>query len=128
MRRAWRWVWGPEEESHYSLRGTIRSIGIGAVLAPFILLVVEGEARPASLWLGCFGLGLAAIFLANWRLTPYEHAPEVYDVRPRPGEEGVPFAYGECSCGWAAESETLDGVLREAREHSTTGEPRVHRR
>jgi hypothetical protein len=127
VRRALRWVWGADEESSISHAGTLRKIGIGALLFPLVVWIAEGEPPPLDVVLWCIPSGVALVALANRRWGKVEHRPEVYEARPRPGETGTPFAIADCDCGWGADADTLDEALAAAREHSNTGDPVVRR-
>ena len=128
MRRAWRWIWGADGESRISLAGTLREVGIVCLCLPLIAWVADGEPPPLTVLLWTIPIGVALIALANWRWSTLEHAVEVYEARPGPGETGTPFAIAECfGCNWEIDADTLEEALGEAREHSNRGEPVVVR-
>ena len=127
MRRALRWIWGADEESRISFAGTLRKLGIAALLSPLLVWIADGEPPWLSLAIGGPAVGLALIALANWAWSKVEHRVEVYEARPRPGETGTPFAMADCECGWEIDRDTFEDALAAAREHSNTGEPVVVR-
>lgn len=130
MRGIGRWLFGPEDE--HELLHKFRAIPIVLVLAPGIIWIRDDQAPSLDLWLECFAGALVAFVLLNWRprlpRRHVDHRVEITEHHPPPGQDWLPYATAECSCGWTeGEDKSLAVTRHLARKHSNTGEPRVVR-